>query len=79
MPNDSNVNKKETEKLSNYKDLEIAVKRMWKVRTKVVPIISDALGTIKKALDLNLQSLIGHPSAIGLQEDHTNEHCKHRS
>ena len=68
MPNDSNINTKETEKLSKYKDLEIAVKRMSKVRTKVVPVITGALGTIKKALDLYLQTLPGHPSAIGLQK-----------
>jgi hypothetical protein len=41
---------------------------MWKVRTKVVPVITGALGTIRKALDQNLQSLLGHPSAIGLQK-----------
>jgi hypothetical protein len=37
-PDGSNVNTKETEKLSKYKDLEIEVSRMWKVRTKVVPV-----------------------------------------
>jgi len=58
MPHDSNINTKETEKLSKYKDLEIVVKRMWKVRTKIVPVITGALGVIKKALDQNLQSLI---------------------
>jgi hypothetical protein len=30
IPDDSNFNKKETEKLSKYKDLEIKVRRMWK-------------------------------------------------
>jgi hypothetical protein len=38
IPDDSNINTKETEKLSKYKDLEIEVSRMWKVRTKIVPI-----------------------------------------
>jgi hypothetical protein len=49
-------------------DLEIGVSRMWKVRTEVVPVINGALGTIKKALDQNLQSLPGHPSAIRMQK-----------
>jgi len=49
-PYDSNINKEETEKLRKYKDLEIEVSRMWKVRTKVVPVITGALGTIKKEL-----------------------------
>ena len=35
--------------------------------TKIVPVITGALGTIKKGLDQNLQSLPGHPSALGLQ------------
>jgi hypothetical protein len=41
---------------------------MWKVRTKIVPIITGVLGTIKKGSDQNLQSLPGHPLAIELQE-----------
>ena len=65
--NYSNVNTKETEKLSNYKDLESGVSRMWKVRTKVAPFITGALGTVRKVLDQNLQSLPVHPSALGLQ------------
>jgi len=40
---DLNINTKETEKLSKYKDLEIKVSRMWKVRTKTVPVIIAAL------------------------------------
>jgi hypothetical protein len=39
---------------------------MWKVRTKIVPFIIGALGTIKKGLDQNHQLLPGHPSAIEL-------------
>ena len=38
-PDASNVNTKETEKLSRYKNLEIEVSRMWKVRTKFVPVM----------------------------------------
>ena len=60
---DSNVNTKETEKLSKLKDLEIKVNSMWKVKTKIVPVITGALGIIKKALDHNLQLLPGHRSA----------------
>jgi hypothetical protein len=48
--------------------VEIKVNRMWKVRTKIVPIIIGATGTIKKGLGHNLQLLPGHPSAIELQK-----------
>jgi hypothetical protein len=61
---DSNVNKKETEKLSKYKYLEIDVSRMWKVKTKIVTVINGALGTVKKGFDQNVQLLPGHRSAI---------------
>jgi len=41
---------------------------MWKVRTKFVPVVTGALGTIKKGLDENVQLLPGHPSATELQK-----------
>jgi hypothetical protein len=58
MPNDSNINTTRTEKLSMYIDLKIGVSRMWKVRTKVMPVITGALETIMKGLDQNLQLLV---------------------
>jgi hypothetical protein len=66
IPDDSNTNKKETEKLSKYKETKVS--RMWKVRTKIVPVITGAQGTIKKRSDQNLQLLPGHLSAIELQK-----------
>jgi len=41
---------------------------MWKVRTKIVPVVTGELETIKKGLDQNLQLLPDHPSAIELQK-----------
>jgi hypothetical protein len=43
IQDDLNINTKETEKLCKYKDLEIKISRMWKVRTKTVPVITAAL------------------------------------
>ena len=40
---------------------------MWKVRTKVMPVVNGALGKIKKGLEQILQLLPGHPSATELQ------------
>jgi hypothetical protein len=51
IPDDSNINTQETEKLSKFKDLETEISRMWNVRTKIVPVIFGALGTIKKGFD----------------------------
>jgi hypothetical protein len=48
--------------------VEIKVSRMWEVRTKIMPAIIGALGTIKKGLDQSLQLLLGHRSATELQK-----------
>ena len=52
--------KKDTEKLSKCKDMKIAVSRMCTVRSKIVPIIIGASGTIKKGSDQNRQLVPGH-------------------
>jgi hypothetical protein len=67
MPHDSNINIKETEKLSKYKVLGIEFSRMLKMRTEIVQVIFGSLGTNKKWLDQNLQLLPGHSSATELQ------------
>jgi len=41
---------------------------MWRVRTKIVPVVTGALGTIKKGLHRNLQLFPVHPLAIELQK-----------
>jgi len=61
------INTTETEKLSNKRDLEIKDSRIWEVRTKMVPVMIGALGTIKKGLDQNLQLLPGNLSVTELQ------------
>jgi hypothetical protein len=43
---DINVIKKETEKILKYKDVTIEIQRMWNVKTKVIPVIIGAAGTI---------------------------------
>jgi hypothetical protein len=43
---DRNVIKKEAEKILKYKDLTIEIQPMWKVKTRVIPVIMGATGTI---------------------------------
>ena len=43
---DRNVIKKEAEKILKYKDLTIEIQRMWKVKTRVIPVIRGVTGTI---------------------------------
>ena len=47
---------------------EDRVSRVWKVRTKIVPVIIGALRTIRKGLDQSLQLLPTHLSATELQK-----------
>ena len=63
---DTNMSSKEIEKKSKYKDLEIEIQRMWKMKTEVIPIVIAALGTIKIGMvnkirnvseNINVQSL----------------------
>ena len=55
VPCDKNVSIKEMEKKSRYKDLEIEIKRMWNMKTEVVPIVIVALGTIRKGMEDNIR------------------------
>jgi len=43
---DRNVIKKEAEKILKYKDLTTEIQRVWNVKTKVIPEITGATGTI---------------------------------
>jgi uncharacterized protein (DUF1499 family) len=45
---DRNVIKKEAEKILKYKDFTVERQRMWNVKTKVIPVIIGATGTILK-------------------------------
>jgi hypothetical protein len=43
------VIKKEAEQILKYKDLTIEIQCMWNVKTKVIPVITGATGTISKS------------------------------
>jgi hypothetical protein len=51
IPGDRNVIQKEAEKILKYKDLKIEIQRtcMWNVKTRVIPVIIGATGTISKS------------------------------
>jgi hypothetical protein len=57
VPNDTNINDKEEEKIMKYQDLRIEVRRLWKMKVKVVPIVIGALGSVPRGLKKNLLEL----------------------
>ena len=65
---DRNVIKKEAEKILKYKDLTIEIQRMWNVKTKVIPIITGATGTIAKSFRKYVSNIPGKHEAKELQK-----------
>ena len=64
VPWDANVKRKEEENIARYADLATEIRRLYKVRTEIIPIVVGALGTIPKRLKGYLKSL-GVPDVIG--------------
>jgi hypothetical protein len=57
---DRNVIKKEAEKISKYKDLTIEIQRMGNVKTRVIPVITGATGTISKSFRKYVSNIPGN-------------------
>ena len=55
-----NLIKKEAEKILKYKDLTIDIQCMWNVKTKVIPVIIGATGTISKTFRKYVSSIPGN-------------------
>ena len=51
------VLQKEAEKCEKYQDLAREIQRIWKSRTKVVPVVVGALGSVSKKLAGHLEQL----------------------
>jgi len=65
---DRNVIKKEAEKILKYKDLTTEIQRMWNVKTKVIPVIIGATGTISKSFRKYVSNIPGKREVKELQK-----------
>jgi len=75
---DRNVIKKEAETILKYKDLTIEIQRMWNVKTKVIPVITRATGTISKSFRKYVSNIPGKRSQETIENSHIG-HCTHTS
>jgi hypothetical protein len=65
---DRNVIGKEDEKILKYKDLTIETQRMWNVKTRAIPVIIGATGTISKSFRKYVSNMPGNHEFGELQK-----------
>ena len=58
----------ETEKILKYKDLTIEIQRMWNAKTKMIPVIIGATGTISKSFKKYVNNITGNHEVKELQK-----------
>uniref|UniRef100_A0A0L8HMU9 Uncharacterized protein n=1 Tax=Octopus bimaculoides TaxID=37653 RepID=A0A0L8HMU9_OCTBM len=68
VPQDQNVSRKECEKRSHYKSLQIEIAKMWKRCTTIIPVVIGALGMIKKGSEKYIKQLPGDSNLRELQK-----------
>jgi hypothetical protein len=62
------VIKKEAKNILEYKDLTIEKQRMWNVKTRVIPVIIGATGTISKSFRKYVSNIPGNHDVKELQK-----------
>jgi len=65
---DRNVIKREAEKILKYKDLTIEIQRVWNVKTRVIPVILGATGTVSKSFRQYVSNIPGKHEVKELQK-----------
>jgi hypothetical protein len=65
---DRNVIKKGAKKILKYKHLTIEIQYMWNVKTKVIPVIIGATGTILKLFIKYVSNIPGNHEVKELQK-----------
>ena len=65
---DRNVFKKEAEKILKHKDFTTEIHRMWNVKTKAIPVIIGATGTVSKSFRKYVSNIPGKHEVKELQK-----------
>ena len=67
-PCDTNVRKKELEKLAKYGELKLELQKMWGMECEVLPVVVGGLGAVTKNLKDYLARVPGHPEQFMCQK-----------
>ena len=67
IPSDYNIQKKATEKMSKYVDLQIACQRLWNKKVEVIPVIIGETGIADKNSKKYVGRIPGHHNICNLQ------------
>ena len=67
IPSDYNIQKKATEKMSKYVDLQIECQRLWNKKVEVIPVIIGATGIEDKNIKKYVGRIPGHHKIYNLQ------------
>ena len=59
--------KKKKKKILKYKDLTTEIQCMWKVKTRMIPVIIEATGTISKSFRKYISNIPGNHEVKELQ------------
>jgi len=65
---DRNVIKKEADEILKYKDLTTEIQCMWNLKSKVLPVVIWATGTISKSFTKYLSNIPGNHEVKELQK-----------
>ena len=60
IPSDYNIQKKATEKMSKYVNLQIKCQRLWIKKVEVIPVIMGANGIVYKKIKKSVGRISGH-------------------
>ena len=67
IPNNYNIQKKATERISKYVDLQIECQRMWNKKVEVMPIIIGTTEIVAKNIQSYLKKIPGKHNIYNLQ------------
>ena len=67
IPSDYNIQKKTTEKISKYVDLQIECQRLWNKKVEVIPVIIGATGIVDKKIKKYVGRIPGCHNIYSLQ------------